>query len=42
LLRCEECGEPVLETHLVLRNGRRLCLDCLSGMLPACMTPWGD
>ncbi len=42
LLRCEECGEPVLETHLVLRNGRRLCLDCLSRTLPARMAPWGD
>ncbi|MGB9777270.1 MAG: FmdE family protein [Anaerolineae bacterium] len=34
LLHCEECSEPVLETHLVLRNGRRLCLGCLNGPFP--------
>ncbi|MCX8067173.1 MAG: FmdE family protein [Anaerolineae bacterium] len=31
---CEVCGEPVLEQYLVLQNGRRCCLGCLSG-LPA-------
>lgn len=30
---CEVCGEPVLETHLVLQNGRRCCLACLSNPL---------
>ncbi len=32
---CEICGEPVLETHLLLQNGRRCCLACLSDTLPA-------
>lgn len=35
--RCEVCGEPVLETHLVLRNGQRCCLACLNGSLSAHM-----
>lgn len=32
--RCEVCGEPVLETHLILQNGHRRCLDCFSGAIP--------
>jgi formylmethanofuran dehydrogenase subunit E len=35
--RCEICGEPVVETHLVIQNGRRCCLACLSGALPPCV-----
>lgn len=35
LALCEVCGEPVLETHLVLHNGRRSCLSCLSDPLSA-------
>ncbi|MBC7227278.1 MAG: hypothetical protein H5T61_08600 [Thermoflexales bacterium] len=35
---CEVCGEPVLETHLILQNGHRCCLACVSGPMP---TRWG-
>ncbi|MCS7177828.1 MAG: FmdE family protein [Anaerolineae bacterium] len=34
--RCEVCDEPVLETHLILQNGRHCCLGCVSGRLPVC------
>jgi formylmethanofuran dehydrogenase subunit E len=26
---CEKCGEPVMETRTVQRNGKTYCLDCL-------------
>lgn len=27
-LPCEECGEPTMETRLVEKGGRRLCIPC--------------
>ncbi|MFN3763407.1 MAG: FmdE family protein [Anaerolineae bacterium] len=36
--RCELCGEPVLETHLVMRNGQRCCLSCLNGPSPVSLS----
>ncbi len=26
---CDNCGEPVMETRTVVRDGRTICLDCL-------------
>ncbi|RLG36749.1 MAG: hypothetical protein DRN91_07230 [Candidatus Alkanophagales archaeon] len=31
---CEACGDAVLETHVRLRNGRKLCLDCAGEKTP--------
>lgn len=31
---CEACGEAVLETHVRLRNGRKLCSDCAGEKTP--------
>jgi formylmethanofuran dehydrogenase subunit E len=31
LVLCDGCGEPVVKTHLVLRDGRHLCRSCGDG-----------
>jgi formylmethanofuran dehydrogenase subunit E len=31
--RCENCGESVMETRTVLKNGKELCIPCSQGKL---------
>jgi formylmethanofuran dehydrogenase subunit E len=33
-LPCDSCGEPVMSTRLVERDGRRLCIPCSEGWNP--------
>jgi len=31
---CENCGEPTMETRIVSKDGRRLCIPCSQGWNP--------
>ncbi len=31
---CDSCGEPTMETRMVEREGRRLCIPCSEGWTP--------
>lgn len=33
-LICDNCGEPTMETRMVAREGRRLCIPCSEGTHP--------
>ena len=33
-LRCDNCGEPTMQTRVVEKDGRRLCIPCSEGWSP--------